>query len=75
MVNKGGSAVVNSGWFCNHGKQALTEVVDYIFSTLRVGFIVQDVHIEVADNLDNALFVVFAAFNTVDNAAMYFQSL
>ena len=67
--------MVNSGWFCDHGKQALTDVGVYIFSTLRVGFIVQDIHIEVAEDLNGTFLMLLTTLYPADNAAMNVQCL
>ena len=67
--------MVDSSRLCNHREQALAEVEVNIFSSLRMVFIVQDVHIEIAQNLNAALFMLFVAFNTADNTTMNFNGL
>ena len=75
VVNKGSRAMVDSSRLCNHREQPLAEVEVYIFSSLRVGFIVQDVHIEIAQDLNATLFVLLVALYTGDYTAMNFNGL
>ena len=55
--------MIYSSRFGYHGKQAIAEVIIYILGSLKMSFIVQQVDIKVAQDLNTRLFMLLIALN------------